>query len=198
MTKPLPSSPAALDPLIQMALASSARNDAEQTLDLLQEAMEKMPSSGLPYFLAGAELAQLGRFDEAEAAYARAVLLAPEFDMARYELGTLQFVSGKSALAMVTWQPLLERSDMDALKMFVNGYIELAADRLDAAILLFEQGMRANTQNAALNSNIGLLISAVRQSTVAPPQDPTTSVTPPPQAETHFLLSSYRQRGAAH
>jgi tetratricopeptide (TPR) repeat protein len=94
--------PSAFDALIQEGLAASQADRTDDALALFHQAAEHTPASGLPHFLIGAELAQLGRMDEAEAAYANAVLLAPDLLMARYQLGLIQFTSARAALALVT------------------------------------------------------------------------------------------------
>jgi Flp pilus assembly protein TadD len=181
---------------LQRALEASTRDDTDNALRLLHQAAAETPSSALPQFLLGAELAQLGRIGEAEAAYANAVLLAPQFNIARYELGTLQFTSGRAALALVTWQPLLNAPDTDSLKLFVRGYAELAQDAFDAALDWFNRGMAANTANEALNANIRLLVAGVDKARASrPAQDPQ-----PEQAAdgAHFLLSNYGRQSSLH
>ena len=75
-----------LPPLMQQAIRASQANDSATALSLFEQASQEEPGSPLPHFLMGAELAQLGKMAEAEAAYARAVILAPEFAIARFEL----------------------------------------------------------------------------------------------------------------
>ena len=189
-----------LSPLLQQALAASAANDTAAALELLAQAGREEPGSPLPQFLLGAELAQSGRYPEAESAYAAAVLLAPEWAIARYELGTLQFTSGRAALAFITWEPLLALPDNDPLRLFVLGYGELAKDAFSAALSYFERGVSANTVNAPLNRNIRLLIDAIL------PMLPSSSQPSPARGDAgdagtedagHFLLSAYH-KGPLH
>lgn len=206
----MPTDPPLSDTL-QRALEASARNDTGAALSLLQQAGAEAPSSALPQFLLGAELAQLGRIGEAESAYANAVLLAPDLHIARYELGTLQFTSGRAALALVTWQPLMELPDTDALKLFVKGYAELAQDAFDAALEWFARGMAANTANAALNGNIRLLVAGIAKAKAANAPAPgvpdaaarpgTGNAADAAAAEpegSHFLVSNYGRQGPLH
>lgn len=190
----MPTDPPLSDTL-QRALEASARNDTDAALSLLQQAGAEAPSSALPQFLLAAEFAQLGRIAEAEAAYANAVLLAPDLHIARYELGTLQFTSGRAALALVTWQPLMQLPDSDALKLFVKGYAELAQDAFDAALDWFTRGMAANTANAALNANIRLLVAGIEKAKAA--NSPPDAAAPEPEGS-HFLVSNYGRQGPLH
>lgn len=186
-----------LHPLMQQAISASQANDSDTALSLLEQASREEPASPLPHFLTGAELAQLGRMAEAEAAYARAVVLAPDFSIARFELGVLQFVTTRPAIALVTWQPLLELLDTDPLKLFALGYAELMRDAFDGALHYFEQGIVANTTNPALNGNIQLLIAEIHKTRGTPVPNATAIAEKiADQEETsdnHFLLSNYNQ-----
>lgn len=186
------SSSSPFSPLLQQALAASQANDSETAMALLSQASQEEPASAWPHFLLGAELAQSQRFQEAETAYANAVLLAPDLAIARYELGTLQFTSGRASPAFLTWQPLLNLPDGDPLKLFILGYVELAKDAFAAALQYFERGIVANTVNAPLNGNIQLLIERIRP-LLQSQQANAVPETPAPEADNgeHFLLSSY-------
>ena len=95
--------------MLQAGLAASQANDPQRALQLFAQASAARPASGVPHFLAGSEYAALGQMEQAEAELANAVLLAPAFHIARYQLGLLQFSSGRAATALVTWEPLFER-----------------------------------------------------------------------------------------
>lgn len=204
--------PAALDALIQQGLAASQANRVDEALELFRRASEQVPSSGLPHFLIGAELAQLGRMEEAEAAYANAVLLAPDLLMARYQLGLIQFTSGRPALALVTWGPLFQLPPENVLQHVVRGFAALAQDDFDGATACFREGITLNHDNPALNNDLQMMldrIDAARQVAAATPA--AAEPTPPPTAEPakpeeeeaesdnlHVLLSNYQRQGPLH
>lgn len=173
---------------VRAALAASAANDVEQAIRLLRQASAEDSSSALPQFLLGAELAQAGRIEEAEAAYANAVLLAPDFHIARFELGSLQFTSGRAAIALVTWQPLLRLPADDALRLFAQGYAELAADKFEPALAAFHAGIKANRENEPLNGNIRMLIEGIEKLRGAGTQAPAAEAT----TGSHVLMNAYR------
>jgi tetratricopeptide (TPR) repeat protein len=189
---------------VRAAMAASAQGDVEGALNLYLQASEESPGSAVPHFLRAAELAQAQRHGEAEAAYAATVLLAPELHIARFELGVLQFTSGRASMALLTWAPLLLLPDGHALKLLVQGYAELAQNHFESALALFLQGMVANTDNAALNGNIELLVAAIKRRGAEIEMDdlPARSVQGalpmfdegPSESEAQFLLSAY-QRG---
>ena len=90
----------AFDALMAEGLAASRRDDVDGALSAWRRATSVAPQSALPHYLMGAEFAQARRLAEAEAAFANAVVLQPELETARYQLGLLQFSSGRAAVAI--------------------------------------------------------------------------------------------------
>lgn len=175
------------DDLLQEGLAASRSNDVQKALELFAQASLRCPASGLPHFLLGSEYAALGQFDKAEAALANAVLLAPEFHIARYQLGLLQFSSGRAAVALVTWEPLFALDDAHALGHFVRGFAALAQDAFEQAKTHFEAGLDRNTENAALSHDIESVLRGMEEAkhrTVGSEA-----------AAAHVLLSNYGKFG---
>jgi tetratricopeptide (TPR) repeat protein len=184
------------DLLMQQALAASQKDDSETALHLFNEASKQLPQSGIPHFLIGAEYAQLGRMVEAEAAYANAVLLAPDLSIARYQLGLVQFTSGRASMALVTWQPLLTLPNNDPLGLFVRGFIELAQDKFESSLDFFSKGINANHTNAPLNADIMRVIEKIQTVINNNKQQPIspTMADEIKEESSHFLLESYRQQ----
>ena len=117
----------------------------------------------IPHFLLGSQYAALGQFDKAEAALANAVLLAPSLHIARYQLGLLQFSSGRAAVALVTWEPLFSLEDAQPLGHFVRGFAALAQDEFAQAKAFFEAGLARNTENAALSHDIEKVLRGIEE-----------------------------------
>lgn len=176
--------PTDFDTRLAEGLAASQAGRASEALALFARASEADPTSGVPHFLIGSEHASAGDFQAAELAFARAVLLAPGFPLARYQLGLLQFSSQRVPLAFLTWEPLLALPDTDALAHFVRGFAALAQDALDEALGHYRTGLACNPPNAALRADIVQLIEAVEklQRREAPPAG---------QEAQHVLLSAY-------
>ena len=185
---------ASLPTVVQQAMKASAAGDTEAAMQLLRSAMTERPGDALPYFLLGAEHAQARQIPEAEAAYAQAVLLAPEFDIARFQLGLLQFTSGRIAVALVTWQPLFALPPTQALQRFVNAFGALAQDRLPEAVDFCREGMAINHENPPLNADMQLLIDRIAQLQATAPAQATAS----PDENAHVLLANYRQQDPLH
>lgn len=185
---------------MQQAMAASASGDLQTAISLFRTAVQEEPNSPLPSFLLGAELAQAGRIEEAVQAYAAATLIAPEFHMARYQLGLLQFTSGQAALALLTWQPLLALPLTDPLPAFVKGFAELANDHFAEALGHFRSGQAVNQQNAPLNADIQMVIDRIeslRHSQSVAPSPVVDQQSEPVGDASHVLLSNYRG-GSVH
>jgi tetratricopeptide (TPR) repeat protein len=123
--------------------------------------LREYPGDPRLHFLHGSLLAAVRRYDEARGAIAEAVALAPDYPIARFQLGFLEFTSGDAAAASETWRPLLDGAPGDPLRLFVEGLQRLAEDEFAAATALLRRGIDANTANGALNADMHRLIEAV-------------------------------------
>lgn len=177
--------PSPFEQLLQQGLAASRAEQAEAALALFARASEADPSSGLPHFLIGSEQASAGNFAAAELSFACAVLLAPAFPLARYQLGLLQFSSQRAPLALLTWQPLFQLPEEDALHHFVRGFAALAQDAFDESLGHFRRGLECRPENPALCADILQVIDAIER--LGRPQQQATQA----DVTDHVLLSAY-------
>jgi tetratricopeptide (TPR) repeat protein len=180
------------DRLIAEGLEASREDRMETALALFAQAGALAPASGIPHFLAASEHANAGNLEQAEASFARAVLLAPEFALARYQLGLLQFSSQRPAMALVTWQPLFGLAPADPLHHFVRGFEALARDHFDEAVAHYREGLACNDINQAMASDVLQIVSAVEK-LPAGKMLQTEPLEPDPDAR-HVLLSGYGKR----
>lgn len=184
---------------MQLALSANAAGKFDETLMLLQEASEYEQATGIPHFLMAAVLAQSGQLEQAEAAYANALLLSPELATARFQLGLLQLTSGRAAMSMLTWQPLLGLPPDDPIRSYVLGYMALTHDRFQEAVEHFNAGLSLPQTNEALAGDIRNTIQAIAQQRDLNP----APVNPADASEEskntdHFLLSNYRSSQDSH
>ncbi|SFQ11275.1 tetratricopeptide repeat protein [Variovorax sp. 770b2] len=190
--------PTSFDALMSSGMAASQANDGPQAIEWFQKASAAEPSAGLPQFLMGAEFAALGDMNAAEAAFANATLLEPGFPMARYQLGLLQFSSGRAAIALLTWQPLLDLPEADPLPHFVRGFAALAQDSFDEALRHYRQGLTLNTTNSALSGDIEKVIAGINALTSKPASTEEETATEEAESSNHVLLANYQQQGRSH
>ncbi|HEX2546849.1 MAG TPA: hypothetical protein VHL79_18345 [Ramlibacter sp.] len=177
--------------LVADGLAASLADQREAALALFTRAGELMPGSGVPHFLIASEHASAGDFAAAEHAFANAVLLSPDFPLARYQLGLLQFSSQRSAMALLTWQPLLSLPQEDALLHFVRGFAELANDGFDAALRHFRTGLACAGANPAVCSDVRQLMDAIQELQATSRSDAAGSDADAAPGAQHVLLGGY-------
>lgn len=186
----MPDSQDSNDPqaLVQAGLTASQANRFEEALSLFQEASIAAPAWAIPHFLLGSEYAAQGEMEKAEAAFANAVLLDPQLHIARYQLGLLQFSSGRAAAALVTWQPITELQGEQGMADFVRGFAAMAQENLDEARSHFASGLAAPDVNPAVASDIHKVIAGM-DSLSKPAQSEASAAAAEPFA--HVLVSTY-------
>lgn len=162
-------------------------------LRLLQEAVQAHPDDPRLLLLLAAELVHAQEIDRAEAAYTAALQLAPDFAIARFQLGLLQFTSARPAVAMATWAPLEALGEDHPLRLFKNGLELLGQDRFAEARQWLERGIAKNAENPALNRDMRMVLD--RMATLAPEGRPPGAAEPPDpgDGQGHVLISSYRK-----
>jgi Flp pilus assembly protein TadD len=176
---------ASYEQLIEQGLAASRNELAAEAIASFEQAGALAPGSGMPHFLIGSELAGRGDVEAAEHAFARAILLAPGFHLARYQLGLLQFSAGRASAALVTWQPLHDLPETECMVHFIGGFAALAAERLDDALARFRRGLEQPGGHEALIPDIRSVIEAIEHLLAR------TKPAPGRVPAEHVLLSGY-------
>lgn len=141
------------------ALQSESGNDVAAIDTLLMA----YPDDPRLHFMRGSVLAGQKEPIAAHAAMSRAVELAPDYAIARYQLGFFELTSGEAERALSTWGPLLMRESEDYLRVFVEGMTFMIRDEFGAAIERFEKGISLNRENEPLNGDIRVLMAEVRK-----------------------------------
>ncbi len=118
----------------------------------------RFPEDPRLHFMRGSLLAGSGRPIEAHGSLARAVELAPDFHLARYQLGFFELTSGEVDEALSTWGPLLRLPEGAYLRRFVEGLTHLIRDEFGEAIACLRSGIALNRENEPLNNDIRLVI----------------------------------------
>lgn len=163
----------ALQALVQ-TLENGAGSEAVEAL------ARTYPTDPRLLFLYGSVLAGERRYADARQVIAQAVHIAPGYDIARFQLGFLEFTSGEVDLADRTWAPLKDRPDADPLKAFAAGLMRLPVDDVSGAVERLRTGIASNTDHPALNRDMQMLIDEL-----SPRPTPDAA---PPTSETDLLL----------
>jgi tetratricopeptide (TPR) repeat protein len=171
------------------ALESGVKDEIDRTDRLLAE----YPEDGRLHFLRGSMLAGIGRLIEALPALKRAVELAPDLAIARFQLGFFLLTSGEPSEALSVWGPLALLPDDHYLRLFVGGLTHLIRDEFDESVRLLREGIAANQENSPLNRDMGLIIEEIEKLAGSSEAAGDTDV-----SATSLLLAQYAPRRTTH
>lgn len=144
-------------------LTQALREDSGSDLQLVDRLLADYPDDPRLHFLRGSILAGIGRSIEALAALRRAVEIAPDFAIARFQLGFFQLTSGEAADALSTWGPLALLPDTHYLRHFVAGLSRLIRDEFEETERHLREGIAVNSENPPLNRDMELILAQVRE-----------------------------------
>ena len=176
-------------------LMEAMQADAGDELEQADRLISDYPEDPRLHFLRGSILASIGRPIEALPALRQAVELAPDFAIARFQLGFFQLTSGEAANALGTWGPLALLQEDHYLRIFVTGLTHLIRDEFAEAIAQLEKGIALNAENPPLNRDMQLIIEQTRP--LLTPEAPDEADGEAASA-TSFLLNQFGDRGRPH
>lgn len=142
---------------------------------LIEDVLRDFPRDPRLHFLKGSILASLQSYGEAKEAIAIALKEAPDYDIARFQLGMLHFTSGDADLAQQVWRPLESKPAKNPLRLFVRGLAHMARDEFEPAIEALRRGIALNTENPVLNNDMQMLIDGINALQSGPPASDATS-----------------------
>lgn len=183
--------------------------DASGIEKLLLDAAISHPADPRPLLLLAGEYAQAQDMDRAEATYIAALQRNPDYAIARFQLGLLQFSGARPAVALATFAPLDQLEEHHPLRLFKNAFECLAQDRLQDARTWFCEGIAHNTDNTPLNFDMQNMVKRLDKlqaesghaaqdsaqaaaASTAPHPEKQSGNSPANQVEEHFLVSAYR------
>jgi tetratricopeptide (TPR) repeat protein len=113
------------------------------------------------HFLKGSILAGVQRYEEGRAAMRQAIDIAPDYHLARFQLGFLEFTSGMPQAAVETWTPFIELDEGAAFRLLSEGLNKLAYDEFAEADSLLRRGVAANFEHPLINADMQLLLDDI-------------------------------------
>lgn len=172
--------------------------EGEDDITAIDVFVSRYPNDPRLHFIKGSVLASQQRYIEAYESLKHAVQLAPEFHLARYQLGFFELTSGEADQALSTWGPLLRLPKDLYLRQFVEGATALIRDEFDIAIEHFERGMVLNTENEPMNNDIALLVEKTKalQAGEVPGSHETGDEAV--QSATSIILGQFGHHGTRH
>lgn len=169
--------------------------DGASELQKADQLIALYPDDPRLHFLRGSVLAGIGRSIEALPALLKAIELAPDFHIARFQLGFFQLTSGEAANALGTWGPLALLPEGHYLRSFVAGLTHLVRDEFERARIELASGIAVNEENTPLNRDMQLILDQI-ESLVAAKSAPAEGSEDASAAS--LLLGQFANRSVPH
>lgn len=163
----------------------------------LDELLSTVRTDARLHFLKGSMLAAAGEFEQAIMTIRHAVDLAPDFDLARFQLGFLLLTSNEPYAAQEAWGPLHGLPRDTYLRMFVEGLCHLIRDEFEEAAISLNRGIELNMDNLPLNADMRLILAqmeAGQRDTISGAGDIDVS----PMSATQMLLQQSALKSTRH
>lgn len=154
---------------------SQMDHNPDAAIEQLETLIAAFPQDARLHFLKGSALLGLKRYIEGHDSLKAAVDLAPDFAIARFQLGLFQLTSGEADAALTSWGPLDRLPDEHYLRAFVDGLRHLIRDDFDGAISALQTGISRNEENAPLNRDMQMLIGEIQTAQAGTSQAPEAS-----------------------
>jgi tetratricopeptide (TPR) repeat protein len=145
-------------------------------MEQLEALLTAYPQDARLHFMKGSLLAGSEDYAAARVSMRRAVDLAPDFAVARFQLGFLLLTSGEPYPAQEAWGPLHALPKNHYLRLFVDGLCHLIRDEFEDTIRMLEAGIAGNSENLPMNRDMQLIINEVRSKLGASQDTATSSV----------------------
>ena len=135
--------------------------DGENEVAPVDALITQYPEDARLHFLRGSVMASAGQLVQAYESMRTAVKLAPDFVIARFQLGFFELSSGDAASAVTTWAPLKDLATSHYISHFVRGLTHLIDDEFETALECLQLGIALNTENLPLNQDMQLIVDKI-------------------------------------
>jgi tetratricopeptide (TPR) repeat protein len=130
--------------LRHLAIKALRTGQEGEAIGYLKQALARQPQDSELHYLLGLAHGQIGMVERAAEEVAAALALAPDFTVARFQLGLLHFARRDFAAARQVWAPLHDAlPEGDALRLLAEGMNRIGEDRLESAVELLRRGIAA-------------------------------------------------------
>ena len=180
------------DELLRIALDALNQDRHGEAVSMLKTLVERDPKHVFGTYLLAAEHMQLGLVDRAEEGFRRTVELAPDFPIARFQLGQLYLVKGDAASARTTLAPVAALPEHVAMSHYAKGLIAAANEDAQSAILALQAGLACEQDPPLLAGDMQRVLDnlrALQGGGVSAPAMPAGAAAP-------LYLSNYGKPGA--
>ncbi len=179
------------DELLRIGLDAINHDRHAEAVGLLKTLLERDPRHVFATYLLAAEHAQLGMMDRAEEGFIRTVAMAPDFPVARFQLGQMFLVKGRAAAAQETLAPLAQLPPGQALSHYARGLMAASQEDAAGAIAHLQAGLACPQEIPALAADMQRVIAQLQAIAGGAAPAPAT---PSPSAASLFLSGYGKSR----
>ena len=145
--------------ILRLAISAIDQDNHVEAISLLKGLLERDSNHVFANYLLAAEHAQIGMDDRAEAGFSRTVALAPEFNIARFQLGQIHLVKGDNSAAKLALEPLTRISDQNQeLSHYAKGLLALTDNNTEMAIADLQLGLACQHEIPALAADMQKIV----------------------------------------
>ena len=180
------------DELLRIALDAINQDKHADAVSMLKTLLERDSRHVFGTYLLAAEHAQIGMMDRAEEGFRKTVELAPDFPMARFQLGQLYLVKGDAEASKTLLAPLTQLPAGQALSCYAKGLIAAANEDASEAIAQLHAGLACEQEIPALAQDMQRVLNNLLAFSGGEPQQNTPAST---SAAAPLYLSNYDKAG---
>ncbi|WP_185232967.1 hypothetical protein [Teredinibacter franksiae] len=152
-----------IEEYFHLAVDASKKSEHHEALKYLHLVLEQDSDHSAAIYLMAAEHAELGMLDRAAAGMARALLLDPSLEMARFQLAMLHMQLGQQAESIKELEKLKEVVKLPNLKLYTSAMLNVFSDNVKVAVGEIRAGLELPTDNPALNDSMRQVILMLEQ-----------------------------------
>jgi tetratricopeptide (TPR) repeat protein len=179
-------------------MVAKVQADDDDGLAYIETLLVAYPADPRLHFLKGSVLAGTQRYHEGRQAMYEAIAIAPEFDLARFQLGFLEFTSGMVAEAIQTWTPFDMLGEFEPFRLFASGLAYLSQDNFAECDRLLRLGVEYNKDHPLINGDMQLILNEITSQLKAVDMPDTIEPVSASASAAHQLLQQFELMGSTH
>jgi tetratricopeptide (TPR) repeat protein len=176
-----------IEELLRLALEAIKSDRDAEAISMLKQILVREPEHLHATYLLAAQHAQIGMFDRAEIGLRKALSQAPDFGIARFQLGQLLTMKGEGAEARDVLLPLCD--GVDALASYARAISAMAAEDIAVAVQEIGRGLDLQQEIPALADDMRRLRERLAKDEPRPTKPDTMS------APAYFVGHGYPSSG---
>lgn len=149
--------------LIHLAIYAASRDNHDDALGYLKQALEQQPDNSNAMLLIAAEYAEIGLYERAVENFDHAYQLDSGLKVAQLQAALLLIALDQLSQATIRLDPLVELGEQDCFGVFAKGLKHLIVEELADAKVCLQQGCELNAENIPLNDDMRRVIEQITE-----------------------------------